>query len=142
MDRRPYVVALFGATIFCSSFLLFQVQPIIGKIILPWYGGTPMAWITCLLFFQTALLAGYLYAHLAASRLPGRIQVAGHLVLLAVSLLWLPFQPDAAWKPNPDTNLTGHALLLLAAHIGAPFVLLPSTNPLLQRWYSTACPDR
>ena len=128
--------AWYGLTIFCSAFLLFQVQPIIGKIILPWFGGTPATWTSCLLFFQVTLLAGYLYAHLLGSLVRGKAQVFVHLGLLLASLIFLPFTPGAAWKPEAGGAPALQVLLLLLVHIGGPFFLLSSTNPLLQRWYS------
>lgn len=135
MTRHPG--PWFALTIFCSAFLLFQVQPIIGRIVLPWFGGTPATWTTCLLFFQTTLLAGYLYAHLLGSLSGHTPQVILHLVLLLASAALLPFAPDAAWKPDAGTAPTLQVLLLLLVHVGGPFFMLSSTNPLLQRWFTT-----
>lgn len=124
-----------AATIFVSAFLLFQVQPIISKMILPWFGGTPMVWTTCLLFFQTLLLFGYTYAHVLIRQRPP-VQVALHLALLIVAVLLLPITPDAAWKPAGSSQPTLQILLLLLAHVGLPYFLLSSTSPLVQAWFS------
>src|SRR5213075_2034475 len=123
----------FAATIFLSAFLLFQVQPLIGKFILPWFGGSPAVWTTCMLFFQVVLLAGYSYAHLIASRLSPRGQTICHLALLGASLWFLPIARYAqTWKPSGGEMPIERILLLLAATIGLPYFLLSSTGPLLQ----------
>jgi spermidine synthase len=133
----------FGLTIFLSAFLLFQVQPLIGKAILPWFGGGPAVWTACLLFFQLTLLIGYGYAHVISSRLSPRAQSSLHLSLLAVSLFLLPITPSAElWKPGPDDLPTRQILLLLVGTIGIPYLLLSSTAPLIQRWFSAAYPVR
>src|SRR5512143_1051750 len=94
---------LYAITILVSAFLLFQVQPVIAKIILPWFGGSAAVWTTCLLFFQVALLLGYLYSHAVVRYLKPRAQMALHIGLLAVSALALPIYPGAKWKPTgPD----------------------------------------
>src|SRR5258707_14919191 len=87
----------YSLTIFLSAFLLFEVQPVIAKMILPWFGGSSAVWSTCMLFFQIVLLLGYLYAHLL-NKLPPRKQAVPHLSLLAVSLATLPIIPNASWK--------------------------------------------
>ena len=132
----------FGVTIVLSAFLLFQVQPLIGKYILPWFGGGPAIWSACLLFFQLVLLVGYAYAHWAGSRLPARVTSSIHLVLLAASLLVLPITPSPIWKPSPADPPTAKILLLLAATIGLPYLLLSSTAPLVQKWFSESLPGR
>ena len=114
----------FSLTIFLSAFLLFQVQPIIGKYILPWFGGGPGVWTACLLFFQSALLLGYACAHWIGARFDARWQRGLHLSLLAASLLFLPIAPKATWKPLADDHPTRQILLLLAANVGAPYLLL------------------
>jgi hypothetical protein len=129
-------------TIFLGSFLLFQVQPLIGKYILPWFGGTPAVWTTCLLFFQLMLLAGYSYAHLIALRLPARIQAGLHTGLLAATLLLLPIAPSPDWKGAPTGDPTWQILALLAVTIGGPYLMLSATAPLLQSWFSRAYPGR
>jgi len=128
------VVAPYAATIFLSSFLLFLVQPIIAKQILPWFGGSAAVWTTCLVFFQSVLLAGYAYADWT-SRLGSRRQGFLHLALLAVSLACLPIIAASGWKPQGAEEPIGRILLLLAATIGLPYFLLSTTTPLLQAWY-------
>ncbi len=135
----------YAATIFLSAFLLFLVQPIIAKQILPWFGGASAVWTTCLVFFQSALLAGYAYAD-ASARLGRRRQALLHLALLVVSLATLPILAADSWKPQGDEAPIGRILLLLAATIGLPYFLLSTTTPLLQAWYwhrfSTVVPYR
>src|SRR5258705_11596459 len=97
---------VYALTIFIGAFLLFQVQPLIGKYILPWFGGGPGVWSTCMLFFQVALLSGYAYAHFSTCWLRPRGQVVLHLVLLALALALLPIIPNEAWKPRGDQNPT------------------------------------
>ncbi|MBI2689366.1 MAG: fused MFS/spermidine synthase [Acidobacteria bacterium] len=131
-------MALFALTIFLSSFLLFQVQPIIAKTILPWFGGSAAVWNTCMLFFQAALLGGYTYAHLLYDKLPNKRQSLTHIALLLLSLLALPILPGASWKPQGAEDPALRILGLLAATIGLPYFLLSTTGPLLQAWYSRA----
>src|SRR5262245_54269253 len=98
-------VLAFAVTIFSGAFLLFEVQPLIGKYILPWYGGGPGVWTTCMLFFQVVLLAGYAYAHLISSRAP-RTQVIVHLALVGGALALLPVTPSDSWKPRAGDDPT------------------------------------
>ena len=128
-------MTLYAVTIFLSAFLLFQVQPLIAKIILPWFGGSAAVWSAALLFFQVALLAGYAYAHFVVGRLHPKRQVQVHGALLLVSLALLPILPSPSWKPSAAGDPTLRILLLLAATIGLPYFLLSSTSPLLQAWY-------
>jgi len=131
----PYAV-----TIFTGAFLLFQVQPLIAKYILPWFGGGPTVWTTCILFFQVLLLGGYSYAHLSVQRFGPRVQVLLHSALLLAALLQLPIIPDGYWKPLSSAAPTWHIFLLLAATIGLPYLVLSSTTPLMQAWFSQAHP--
>ena len=133
----------FGAAIALSAFLLFQVQPLIGKYILPWFGGSAGVWTTCMLFFQMLLLAGYLYAHLSVTYLPPRAQAAVHATfLLAAALLTLPIIPADRWKPLDADQPVRHILLLLFATLGLPYFVLSATAPLLQRWFARLSPGR
>jgi spermidine synthase len=127
-------VVPYALTIFLSAFLLFLVQPIIAKQILPWFGGSSSVWTTALVFFQSTLLAGYAYADWT-TRLGPRRQTLLHLVLLAASLATLPILASPAWKPLGDEEPTLRILLLLTATIGLPYFLLSTTTPLLQAWY-------
>ena len=123
-------------TILLSSFLLFLVQPIIAKQILPWFGGSAGVWTICLVFFQLVLLLGYSYAHwLTRRRARSRRQLL-HIFLLLVSCLALPIIPASFWQPGHDTEPALRILGLLAATVGLPYFLLASTAPLLQRWLS------
>ena len=130
---------LHAATVFLSAFLLFLVQPLLAKRILPWFGGAAIVWTLCMVFFQFVLLLGYAYAHWL-TRLNGKRQAYVHIALLAVSLAFLPIVPDAHWKPaggdNPVTGILG----LLFATIGLPYFLLSSTSPLVQAWFARAYP--
>jgi hypothetical protein len=119
--------------IFLSSFLLFQVQPILAKMILPWFGGSAAVWNACMLFFQAALRS---YAHLLFAKVPARRAGKIHTGLLALSLLSLPILPGAAWKPAAGENPALQILGLLAATVGLPYFLLSTTGPLLQAWYA------
>ena len=130
----------FALTIFTGAFLLFQVQPLIGKFILPWFGGGPGVWTTCLLFFQTVLLGGYAYAHFSTSRLTPRRQVMLHAALLALSIALLPITPGDGWRSDLGGDPNLRILLLLAATIGLPYFVLSSTGPLMQQWFSQTNP--
>jgi hypothetical protein len=125
---------VYAATIFLSAFLLFQVQPLIAKFILPWFGGSAAVWSAALLFFQLLLLAGYLYAHCLIRFLKPKQQFWVHGTLLAASLATLPIIPSAVWKPIGGGDPTLRILLLLSATIGLPYGLLSATSPLLQAW--------
>jgi SAM-dependent methyltransferase len=127
---------LYALTILVSAFLLFQVQPIIAKIILPWFGGSAAVWTVCLLFFQLALLAGYSYAHALIRYCKPRAQMLIHTALLVLSVIALPIYPGAQWKPAPLADPTWGIVSLLAAKIGVPYFLLSTTGPLLQAWYA------
>jgi SAM-dependent methyltransferase len=131
---------LHAAVIALSSFLLFLVQPLIARLILPWFGGTAAVWTTCMLFFQTVLLAGYAYAHATNARLAPRTQALVHTILLVAALAMLPIAPDERWKPLGDEEPVSHILVLLVATVGLPYFLLSATSPLLQAWFARARP--
>ena len=126
---------LYAITIFLSAFLLFQVQPLIAKIILPWFGGSAAVWSAAMLFFQLVLLAGYAYAHLSIRYLKAKQQMITHVTLLLASCAVLPILPSETWKPSESGDPTLRILMLLIATIGLPYFLLSSTSPLLQAWY-------
>jgi hypothetical protein len=130
-------VFLYALTILVSAFLLFQVQPVIARIILPWFGGSAGVWTTCLLFFQSVLLLGYLYAHWLYRKLRPRGQALAHIGLLTASLAVLPIWPAASWKPAGGEDPTIRILLLLAVTVGLPYFMLATTGPLLQAWYAS-----
>jgi hypothetical protein len=133
---------LFALTIFASAFLLFLVQPVIAKQILPWFGGSAAVWTTCLVFFQTALLAGYAYADAVVRRIGVRRQAMLHVALLAASLVALPIVPGVFWKPTGTENPAALILGLLTTTLGLPYFLLSTTSPLLQAWFSARYPGR
>lgn len=130
----------FALSIFTGAFLLFQVQPLIGKFILPWFGGSPGVWTTCLLFFQTLLLGGYAYAHVSSTFLKPRAQATTHVALLLLALLLLPITPAESWKDHVSGDPTWHILLLLSATIGLPYFVLSATGPLMQQWFGFTHP--
>lgn len=142
-SRKGARLLQYSTTIALSAFLLFQVQLILGKFLLPWFGGTPAVWTTCMLCFQILLVMGYAYGHLLGNLRSFRTQGRVHAVLLAVSMaivgvLWLkwgsPLAPGKEWRPGPDANPVVTILELLGVTVGLPFFLLSTTGPLLQKW--------
>ncbi|MCA9062684.1 MAG: fused MFS/spermidine synthase [Planctomycetaceae bacterium] len=133
-------IGCFAITVFLSAFLLFQVQPVISKFILPWFGGSPAVWTTCMLFFQTTLFLGYTYAHVISSCLRPKWQLVIHVALIMGSLLLLPVTPEATWKPAGHEQPVTAILILLSACVGLPYFVLSSTGPLLQKWFSQTHP--
>jgi len=131
---------LYGATIVLSAFLLFEVQPIIGRMILPWFGGLAAVWTTALLFFQLTLLAGYVYSYCSIRYLTPKMQAAAHVTLLAASLLLLPIIPSPAWKPAGEGDPALRIIVLLADSVGLPYFMLSTTGPLLQAWFAATHP--
>jgi hypothetical protein len=131
---------LYALTIFTSAFLLFLVQPISAKQILPWFGGSAAVWTTCLVFFQFLLLVGYVYSDWTTRKLAPRRQIAFHVALLLASLATLPIIPDAAWKPHGDDDPTWRILGLLTVTVGLPYFLLATTGPLVQAWFARSFP--
>jgi spermidine synthase len=135
-------MVIFAATIFLSAFLLFLVQPMLAKFILPWFGGSAAVWTTCMIFFQSALLAGYGYAHFTTRRFDGKKRALLHIGLLILALATLPITPAAEWKPTGAEEPATRILLLLIATIGLPYLLLSSTSPLLQVWFAERFPGQ
>jgi SAM-dependent methyltransferase/MFS family permease len=131
---------LYAAAIFLSSFLLFLVQPLIARLILPWFGGSAAVWTTCMLFFQVLLLAGYAYAHLLARFARGKFEALLHSALLVVALITLPIAPSEVWKPVGTEEPISWILLLLTGSVGLPYFLLAANSPLLQAWFARARP--
>ncbi|MDP1535770.1 MAG: fused MFS/spermidine synthase [Burkholderiales bacterium] len=131
---------IYALTIFASAFLLFLVQPILAKQILPWFGGSAAVWTTCLMFFQLVLLAGYAYADWTIRFLKPRPQVILHVALIVCSLISLPIIAGSGWKPDGDEDPTWLILGLLTATIGLPYFLLSTTGPLLQAWFARSFP--
>ena len=141
----------FAVSIFLSAFLLFQIQPMIGKFILPWFGGTPAVWSTVMLFFQVLLTGGYAYAYWLIGSVRTQRQSVIHLTLIGSAILLLillsflwdsPISPDASWKPQ-DVNLPVLDIFrLLIVSVGLPYFILASNGPLMQAWFSRLFPDR
>src|SRR3954471_11698620 len=128
--------SLWGSTIFLSAFLLFELQPILAKLILPWFGGAAAVWLISLAFFQLTYLLGNLYAHLLLNWKRGRLSPRLHALALLGSLFFLPVVPNALWQPAPSQDPEWRILGLLAATVGLPFLLLSATSSLLQAWYT------
>jgi hypothetical protein len=140
---------IYALTIFVGAFLLFQIEPMIAKYLLPWFGGTAMVWTTCLLFFQTLLLAGYTYAHLISANLAPRRQFTIHVGLIAIcvtAMLLLallsnsPVMPGAGWKSAHPAFPVLRILLVLGVSVGLPYFVLSATAPLLQSWFASIYP--
>jgi SAM-dependent methyltransferase len=132
---------IYASTIAVSAFLLFLVQPIIAKQILPWFGGSAAVWTTCMVFFQLVLLAGYFYSDLVINKLKPKAQAITHGALVIVSLAFLPITASSNFKPTDADNPIGKILLLLLVTIGMPYFLLSTTGPLIQAWFSKAMPS-
>ncbi len=126
----------YALTISLSAFLLFAVQPIVAKAILPWFGGSSAVWSMCMLFFQAVLLLGYLYAHWLHQKVAGRRQAMVHCFVLLASLAALPIIPSTAWRTASVGHPSLRILELLGATVGLPYFLLSSTGPLLQARYA------
>lgn len=127
--------------VFSAAFLLFAVQPVIGKFILPWFGGSPSVWTTALLFFQALLLVGYLLAH-GFAKLGRRPQAVAVIAVVALAALTLPITPGASWQPSGGADPMWHLIMLLAASVGLPYVVLAAASPLLQAWASASETER
>src|SRR5262245_20220295 len=134
----------YAITIFLSAFLLFLVQPLIGRYLLPWFGGGAGVWSACMLVFQVMLLGGYAYAHPINRHLSPRKQVIVHGLVMCAGLAFLPIIPNGdIWKPAPDDAFPElRIVLLLLACVGTPYLALSATGPLLQAWFARTFPDR
>jgi hypothetical protein len=135
----------YAITIFTGAFLLFQVEPLLARYILPWFGGTSAVWITCMLFFQLLLVAGYAYSHLVVTRLRARRQAIVHVAIVSacvllmamLALIWQsPITPGPNWKPLSPEFPVARIFILLIVSIGLPFFVLSTTGPLLQAWFA------
>src|SRR5437870_10019908 len=135
-ERTPQIVLLFAPTIFLSAFFLFCSEPMLGKMMLPFLGGAASVWMTCLLFFQLMLLAGYGYAHALERYASLRWQIRLHVTLMLAAVLFLPIhfasRPDAFASAHPTLWLLG----MLIKSVGVPFCIVSTTAPLLQNWLS------
>ncbi|HKY06826.1 MAG TPA: hypothetical protein VJQ55_01225 [Candidatus Binatia bacterium] len=128
---------LYAGALFLSAALLFLVQPMIAKMILPFLGGSPAVWNTCLFFFQTFLLLGYLYAHFGSSWLGVKPHMLLHLVMIGAALYFLPVALPSLWLDQPDADPIRSVLWVLLVSVGFPFFVLSATAPLLQKWFSS-----
>jgi hypothetical protein len=137
---RKAIVFAFAANMALAGFLLFQVQPMLAKYILPWFGGSATTWIVCMLFFQSALLAGYGLAYIVTLPFPVRMQAKVQIGLLLIGLALLPITPSEAWKPGALDDPTWRIVALLAASVGIPYMILAMTSPLLSRWLARIDP--
>lgn len=129
---------IFSSTVFLSAFLLFQIQPIVAKMILPWFGGSSSVWSVCMVFFQAELLLGYAYVHWLHEKLSPHKQVLVHVTLLILSLLMLPVAADPSWKGDASTDPSWAVFVVLTIAVGAPYLMLSTTGPLMQAWYALA----
>ncbi len=133
---------VFAVTVFLGAFLLFQVQPLIGRFLVPWFGGSPEVWTTCMLFFQVFLLGGYAYAHGLSQMKSIKAQCVIHLLLLAAAFAFLPILPSEVFKPTGADNPISRILLICTMTVGLPYFLLSATSPLIQLWFSKVFPTR
>jgi hypothetical protein len=133
---------LFPSVVFLSAFLLFLIEPLFAKLILPRFGGAAAVWAACLVFFQCALLLGYLYADLTSRRLSPLQQAQLHIALLVLALLFVPITPHFSQLYRAGGDPASSILLLLTVSIGLPFVLLSATSPLAQVWYARTSAQR
>src|SRR5438552_9589821 len=131
------VLLLYSATIFLGAGLLFVVQPMVGKMVLPLLGGTPAVWSTCMVFFQAALLLGYAYAHASTAWLGARRQAVLHVAVLALPLAALPLGIDARFLRGGTVNPVLDVLILLTVAVGLPFAVVSASAPLLQKWFAS-----
>jgi hypothetical protein len=136
------MLLVFGLATFLSAFLLFQIQPLISKMILPWFGGTPNVWTTCILFFQSLLFFGYLYAHLLVTLVTPRAQGLIHILLLLAACILVQIIPESSLKPGGTDNPVTAILLILGSCVGVPYFVLSTNGPLLQAWFAQSFPGR
>src|SRR5215470_15318929 len=150
-SKSVVVQPLYGISIFLGAFLLFSVQLILGKYLLPWYGGTPALWTTCMFFFQALLLAGYAYAHAMVKCCSTRTQRAIHVPLIFAGLLWLAVMgfewhrfllPSNTFRTESNDHPALSVTILLSVSVGLPYLVLSSTGPLVQSWFAITCATR
>ncbi len=130
------MLAAFTATVFLGAALLFLIQPMFARMVLPLLGGSPSVWNTAMVFFQAVLLAGYGYVHWSSARLATRRQLLLHIALIATPLLVLPIAIPQGWSPPADRNPVAWLLLVLTFSVGLPFFVVSTTGPLLQKWFA------
>jgi hypothetical protein len=135
-STRSGITVLYTATIFSGAFLLFGVQPLMGRFLLPWFGGSPEVWTTCMLFFQLFLLAGYAWAHLSIRFFSPCWQIISQILLLIAAAATLSLVPSDLLKPSPSDNPILKILFICTVCVGMPYFLLSTTGPLLQAWFA------
>ncbi|MDG2335636.1 MAG: fused MFS/spermidine synthase [Myxococcota bacterium] len=132
---------LFATAIFLAAFLTFLIQPMVGKRILPWFGGAPAVWTLCLVFYQTALFFGYAYAYLLLRFVRPSLQLVVHSAVFGMALVLMPALPGEDWRPVGQVDETVHILTTLVANVALPFMALTSTGPLVQAWFARSYPS-
>ena len=135
-NRSTFLIILFASTLFSSALLMFVLQPLFGKLLLPLLGGTPAVWNSCMVFYQSVLFLGYLYAHLLGTRLNSNVQITVHLAVIGLSFFALPVGLPENLLPPTETNPTFWIFSTLALAIGLPFFILSTTAPLIQKWFA------
>ncbi len=135
-NRSTFLIVLFASTLFSSALLMFVLQPLFGKLLLPLLGGTPAVWNSCMVFYQSVLFLGYLYAHLLGTRLKSNHQIIVHLAVISLSFLALPVGLPENLIPPTESNPTFWLFSTLALAIGLPFFVLSTTAPLIQKWFA------
>ncbi|MSR16870.1 MAG: spermidine synthase [Methylococcaceae bacterium] len=135
-NRSNFLIILFASTLFSSASLMFVLQPLFGKLFLPLLGGTPAVWNSCMVFYQSILFLGYLYAHLLGTRLKSNYQIIVHLAVISLSFLALPVSLPENLIPPTESNPTFWLFSTLALAIGLPFFVLSTTAPLIQKWFA------
>ncbi len=136
------LLVLFVSAILSSAFLIFLVQPMVGKRILPWFGGAPGVWTICLAFYQTTLFLGYAYAHCLIRFASSKAQIWIHALVVGAALLALPVLPGEVWQPDDVMSPSADIVAMLATHVALPFMVLASTGPLVQAWFARSAPNR
>lgn len=142
VEREKWAERLLTATVALGAFLLFSIQPLIAKYILPWFGGTAVVWTTAMIFFQVMLIGGYGYAHWLVSKGAWKRGRWIHLIALGTAVMTLPVIPSETWKPEGLESPVVRIGLLLGASIGLVYVMLAATSPLIQRWFASTFPGR
>src|SRR5262249_13253098 len=135
--RRLVVLIVYVIAMFLSATLLFLVQPMFARMVLPLLGGSPAVWNTTVVFYQAMPLGGYIYAHITTRRLGVRRQAVLHIALLLVPLLVLPIGVPGGWRPPTLSNPIPWLLALLLVAVGLPFFVVSTTSPLLQKWFAS-----
>src|SRR5262245_56474709 len=141
-DALSPALALFVSATFASAFLIFLVQPLVAKRIVPWFGGVPAVWSLCLAFYQVTLFAGYAYAYLLIARASASAQLWIHAAVAAAAVFALPVLPSDVWKPEGSGDPSAQILAILLANVALPFFALAATGPLVAVWFSRRYPAR